>query len=183
MNGKFVFKKLNYAGTLGQRLMGPPEMNIGKYPFILYNPGGSLLNNASAALAIALLCVSGFSGIWRAILMPFAIVSFFFGILNTLPITPQGIPSDGGNAMSLIKEDADRKAFWWVMRLSELAAKGENLHGMPPDWLDTSSYGSNTPLIAGHKMLCLNALMDNLPSKNLTGSALRRLKRLVEWVF
>ena len=51
-NGKLVHRKIKIAGTGGQCLMVPPEMVDGKFPVVLYNLGGSIINLVVTALMI-----------------------------------------------------------------------------------------------------------------------------------
>ena len=49
-NGKLKLKHLSLAGTGGQCLMTPPELINGKYPYLLYNLGGSITNMITACI-------------------------------------------------------------------------------------------------------------------------------------
>ena len=57
-DGKIRFRKLSVAGTGGQCLMNPPDLQDGKMPVMLYNFGGAILNLISALIfgGAALLC-------------------------------------------------------------------------------------------------------------------------------
>ena len=54
VNGKLVCKKLTVAGTGGQCLMIPPELQDGKIPVLMYNLGGSIMNLVVGAVFFAL---------------------------------------------------------------------------------------------------------------------------------
>ena len=54
-NGKLVSKRLKIAGTGGQCLMAPPEMVDGKFPVVLYNMGGSVMNLLVSLLFVPVL--------------------------------------------------------------------------------------------------------------------------------
>ena len=54
-DGGIRFARLKIAGTGGQCLMGPPDLTEGKFPYILYNLGGSIINLLSAPIFLMLL--------------------------------------------------------------------------------------------------------------------------------
>ena len=54
-DGRLRLKRLTLAGTGGQCLMAPPEMVNGRFPVVLYNLGGAIMN---------LLSVPVFLGLW-----------------------------------------------------------------------------------------------------------------------
>ena len=49
-DGKLSFKRLSIAGTAGQCLMGPPDIENGKIMHILYNFGGVIANLTAAVI-------------------------------------------------------------------------------------------------------------------------------------
>ena len=52
-NGKIKLKRMSIVGTGGQCLMSPPEINTNeKFPFVLYNLGGSIMNIISGIIFI-----------------------------------------------------------------------------------------------------------------------------------
>ena len=46
---KFSFRRFSIAGTGGQCLMAPPDMTDGRFPFVLYNLGGVIMNLIATA--------------------------------------------------------------------------------------------------------------------------------------
>jgi hypothetical protein len=117
-DGKLLRKKFNVVGTLGQCLMSPPEPVNGKFPFVLYNLGGSLMNFIVSVLSLALFFVFSSS-----LFVVFAGIGIILGIINILPMNV-GVPNDGHNAMSLGKNDAVRHSFWFILYANAQITKG-----------------------------------------------------------
>ena len=46
-DGRFKVRKFSIPGTAGQCLLMPPEMKDGRFPYVIYNLGGVILNFAS----------------------------------------------------------------------------------------------------------------------------------------
>ena len=126
-DGKMIRKKYRIAGTLGQCLMSPPPPVDGKYPFVLYNLGGSLMNFIFSALSMGIYFILP-SGSW--ILMMFAIVGAIVGLLNILPLN-LGIPTDGHNAVTLGKNKLAHRTFWTVLNINSLITKGFRYRDIP----------------------------------------------------
>ena len=85
--GKIKFKRMKIAGTGGQCLMSPPEMVDGKFPVVLYNFGGALMNLIFAALFIGL-----------------------FFAFKSIPILPPQLPLRGYEYCRHASEEADRSS-------------------------------------------------------------------------
>lgn len=86
-NDKIVSRKLRLAGTGGQCLMVPPQMQDGKIPVILYNLGGSIMNLvASAVFLIIYLLIPE-----DTVISPFCLMM----VLTLLLIVPVGAEASG----------------------------------------------------------------------------------------
>ena len=132
--GKLRFKRMSVAGTGGQCLLCPPELQGGKIPYILYNLGGSLMN-----LIFSLLCVLLYL-LWRGVpyLAPLLLLSVAIGMMlaltNGIPMRVGMIDNDGRNALSMGKDAESLRAFWVQMKINEQTASGLRLRDMPEEW-------------------------------------------------
>ena len=132
--GKLRFKRMSLAGTGGQCLLCPPELQGGKIPYILYNLGGSLMN-----LIFSLLCVLLYL-LWRGVpyLAPLLLLSVAIGttlaLTNGIPMRVGMIDNDGRNALSMGKDAESLRAFWVQMKINEQTASGLRLRDMPEEW-------------------------------------------------
>ena len=132
--GQLRFKRMSLAGTGGQCLLCPPELQGGKIPYILYNLGGSLMN-----LIFSLLCVLLYL-LWRGVpyLAPLLLLSVAIGMMlaltNGIPMRVGMIDNDGRNALSMGKDAESLRAFWVQMKINEQTASGLRLRDMPEEW-------------------------------------------------
>ena len=129
--GRIRFRRMSLAGTGGQCLMAPPDMKEGQFPFMLYNFGGAILNMASALICLGLgaLCAR-WSTPW-VILMIFAVIGFFYALMNGLPFRMGVVNNDGRNALDISRSEEARRAFWVRMKVNELLARGVRIRDMP----------------------------------------------------
>ena len=132
--GQLRFKRMSLAGTGGQCLLCPPELQDGKIPYVLYNLGGSLLN-----LVLSLLCFLLYL-LWRGVpylsplLLMSTVIGVFFALSNGIPLRMNGVDNDGRNALSLGKDAEALRAFWVQMKINEQTASGLRLRDMPEEW-------------------------------------------------
>lgn len=160
-NGKLVSKRLKIAGTGGQCLMAPPEMADGKFPVILYNLGGSIMN-----IAVSLLFLLLFMAIPKDSLFSlFCFLMIAMGVIsclgNGIPLHTKTVDNDGYNAISLGKSKEAMHAFWLQMKMNEQLSKGLRLKDMPDEWFqmpDDEAMKNN--LVAAIGVSVCNRLMD-----------------------
>ena len=110
-NGKLVSKRLKIAGTGGQCLMAPPEMVDGKFPVVLYNMGGSVMNLLVSLLFVPVLIATpkgGFLALFSFLMIGMGIIS---GLGNGIPLHTKTIDNDGYNAISIGKSKDAMRAF------------------------------------------------------------------------
>ena len=145
-DGKLTRKKYNIPGTGGQCLMSPPEPVNGKFPYVLYLLGGSLMNFIFCALFFALYFIFAslsLSGAW--IFIVFVIVGGFTGLLNILPIH-LGVPTDGLTVLTLGKNEVERNALWLILHVNALITKGVRHRDIPAErfsFLDNVNLSDN----------------------------------------
>ncbi len=135
MDDRIRLKRLGLAGTGGQCLMTPPELKDGRYPVMLYNLGGSLMNLLLAGLCGLLLLLRPNPYV-AAFLAITALLGLLLGLLNGIPIKTKLVNNDGHNALMLTKDATARQVFWQVLAINEQQVKGLRLKEMPGDWFE-----------------------------------------------
>ena len=160
-NEKIKLKRLKIAGTSGQCLMTPPDMQNGKIPLVLYNLGGSFIN-----IAIGVLFLAGYF-IWPDI--PFisqlffllAVVGFMVAMMNGIPMRMGTVDNDGYNAFALSKNKEAVEAFWVQLKVNEQTSKGIRIKDMPAEWFEVpSDEAMQNSMVATRGVLACNRLMD-----------------------
>lgn len=153
--------RLSLAGTSGQCLMSPPEMQNGTFPFMLYNLGGVLLN----ALTVPL-CAAGWFFCRR---IPFpalffsvmGIAGLLVALLNGIPLRVNGLANDGRNACSARRCPEAARSLWVQLKVMEQASRGLRLKDMPAEWFymphDTALKNG---LVAAMAVFYINRLLD-----------------------
>ena len=161
LGNRVQFRKLSIAGTGGQCLMIPPDLENGKMPVMLYNFGGAIVNliTAFACFGLSFLCPVRSLG-WT-ILMIFAVIGLAFALMNGLPVKMGPVNNDGRNALDLSRSGEATRAFWIQMKVNEQISKGIRLKDMPDEWFAVPSEESmNNGIIATIGVLACNRLMD-----------------------
>lgn len=131
-DNKFKWKKFNIPGTAGQCLMKPPALKEGKYPFIIYNLGGALMNFIVSIVAIlAAVFIENIASPLDVILILFGIGGILAGLTNAIPMKIGGISNDGYNILSVLKDEEARKGFYLQLKVSALQSEGVRIKNMP----------------------------------------------------
>lgn len=119
----FKWKRFNIPGTAGQCLMMPPEIEDGKFPFIIYNFGGVLINLIVGILGLVY---------FKNLQLPYVnlgiaifISGIFIFITNGIPMKLGGIPNDGYNTISMIKDRKSREHFHLQLKINGLLTFGQ----------------------------------------------------------
>lgn len=159
-DGKVHFCRFSLAGTGGQCLMGPPEYKDGKFPYVLYNLGGGLMNFLLAAVGIALLVMLPMAEWLQGFLGAMAFNGIFIGAMNLIPI--RKLNNDGSNIMEISKSAAAKRAFWLQMRMNEEAAKGVRLKDMPAEWFETITKNRKNIMVTSIDVFSANRMMDRM---------------------
>lgn len=97
----------------------------------------------------------------KVILLPFALVGIYLGIMNLLPMKMGGIANDGYN-IKIFRKDADSaRAFWIQMKVNKLQSDGGRLRDMPEEYFDLAdSDEKGNPLIDGLKVFRFQRQID-----------------------
>jgi len=133
-HGKYYRKTYDMAGTGGQCLLSPPDVRGEdfRYPFMLYNLGGGLVNVITGI--VFLFIGLGLSGMPSMLLNLFAVFGIILGLSNLIPLTIGGVPNDGNNILALYKHASVRRSFWIQLKFAALITQGERPRDMPEIW-------------------------------------------------
>lgn len=160
-DGKLVHRKLKIAGTGGQCLMSPPEMVDGKFPVVLYNLGGSIVNLVVTVMAIPAFGAVDKGSIFALFFFLFIAMGAITGLSNGIPLRTNTIDNDGYNAISLGKSREAMRAFWIQMKVNEQLTKGLRVKDMPDEWFEVpSDEAMKNSMVATIGVYAANRLMD-----------------------
>ena len=160
-NGKLVHRKIKIAGTGGQCLMVPPEMVGGRFPVVLYNLGGSIVNLVVTALMIAVFAAVDKSSVFALFFFLFITMGIITGLSNGIPMRTKTVDNDGYNAISLGKSKEAMRAFWIQMKVNEQLTKGIRTKDMPEAWFEVpSDEAMKNPMVATIGVYAASRLMD-----------------------
>ena len=160
-NGKLVHRKIKIAGTGGQCLMVPPEMVDGKFPVVLYNLGGSIVNLTVTALMFPVFMMIDKGSVFALFLFLFIAMGAVTGLSNGIPMRTNTIDNDGYNAVSLGKSKEAMRAFWIQMKANEQLTKGIRTKDMPDEWFEVPSDDAmKNPMVASIGVYAASRLMD-----------------------
>ena len=123
------FKKYSIAGTGGQCLMVPPDMeNPEDVPYFWYNFGGGLFNLLTAVLCVPFLFID--NSIVRVVFITAIFLSVFTGLTNLIPLN-MGVPNDGMNILAMAKSPYARGVFYKQFKANAMQTDGVRLKDMP----------------------------------------------------
>ena len=160
-NGKLVHRKIKIAGTGGQCLMIPPEMVDGKFPVVMYNLGGSIVNIVITVLMIPVFMVIDKSSVFALFFFIFIAMGAITGLSNGIPMRTNTIDNDGYNAVSLGKSKDAMRAFWIQMKANEQLTKGIRTKDMPAEWFEVpSDEAMKNSMVATIGVYAASRLMD-----------------------
>ncbi len=161
-NGKLKLKRLSLAGTGGQCLMTPREIKNGKFPIVLYNLGGSIVNTAVGLLFLIVYFICSETPFLSSLLLIFAVVGFLIAIMNGVPMRMGTVDNDGYNALSLRNNSEACEAFWLQLKIAEQSSKGIRLKDMPSEWFTVPSDDDmKNSMVATRGVFACNRLMDD----------------------
>jgi hypothetical protein len=160
-NGKVKFKRLSHGGTGGQCLMSPPAMVDGKFPFVLYNLGGSIMNTVAAAVFFALYVFCGDNPVLSVFFLILSAVGAACAIANGVPLRLSTLDNDGYNTLSLMKHKEALRSLWIQLKVSEQVANGVRPKDMPAEWFVVpSDEEMHNSMVAVVGVFACNRLMD-----------------------
>lgn len=165
------FKKYSIAGTGGQCLMCPPDVeNPEDVPYFWYNFGGGLFNFLTAALCVPFLFAD--NSTVRLIFIMTAAVSAIIGLTNIIPLD-MGVTNDGMNILLMAKDSYVRGVLYKQLKLNELQTKGMRTKDIPEKLFE---YDENheDKLSASHPAFTAARLIDEF--------RFEEAEKLLEWV-
>ena len=116
--------------------MTPPEKKDGKYPYVLYNLGGAIINLVTLVLCVIFLIDLWYLPFISILLMYLALFSLCFAVLNGVPMHIGGLSNDGMNAIYLGKDELAIEAFMNQLRMNAESVSGKSLSQMPDEWFE-----------------------------------------------
>lgn len=130
-NGRLTRKKFSIPGTAGQCLLKPKECEDPEnQPFFWYHFGGIFFNLLTGAAALIPAVLSNNTYIAAAAVL-FAAAAFMIAVINGVPIKINGMPNDGRNIMTLMKEPAARTAVYKNFLANAKLYSGERMENLP----------------------------------------------------
>lgn len=167
-DGKAKLKRYNIPGTAGQCLMMPPEEKDGKYPFVIYNFGGVILNFiASTTSLILIILIKDMDSSLKIGLMLFTAAGIFAALTNGIPFKIAGLANDAYNVLSIIRDEEAKRGFFIQLRVNGLSSKGMRFRDMDFNLIKLKE-GSDisNPLNTGIKLIEYNWYLDNMDFEN-----------------
>ncbi len=159
--GRYRLGKYKLAGTGGQCLMAPPEMQDGMIPYRLYNMGGAIVNLLFSVPTIIIWVIMRPTGLGKIICVVWTIVGLFSAATNGIPMSLGQIDNDGKNALSLGKNPKALRAFWLQLKVNQMQVEGMTLEEMPEEWFELpQKEDMKNPMIAVVGALHCNRLME-----------------------
>lgn len=162
--GEISYKKFGIPGTAGQCLMMPPDIKDGKYPFIMYNYGGGIMNLIVAGVGILLaILIEGMPILISAMLILISAGGIFAAFTNIIPLKVGGISNDGYNVISMLRDENARRGFYFQLRVNGLQSQGMRIKDMELEELKISE-GSDliNPLNTSLKLMEYSWYLDNM---------------------
>lgn len=162
-SGKLKTKKFNIVGTGGQCLMMPDSnWNAYKFPYILYNLGGSLANVILALISLALYMAFPETRFISELFIISFIVGIMGALMNAIPMKISGIANDGYNALHLSKDSQALRALYLQLYINGLQTKGIRLKDIPEEYFEIPEAADlSNPLIVTIGVFKCNRLHDN----------------------
>lgn len=160
-NDKVIFRRLSIAGTGGQCLMIPPDMQDGRIPVVLYNLGGSFMNVIVGAIFLLVFFLCFGVPYLSTVMLLVAVVGFMIAIINGVPMRMGTVDNDGYNAFALTRNLDAMESFWVQLKVVEQTAKGVRLKDMPAEWFAVpTDEAMKNSMVATRGVFACNRLMD-----------------------
>ena len=163
-NKKLKHKKFNIPGTGGQCIMMPPALKDGKYPFVVYNFGGVIMNLIVAIAGIlVVIFVEGVIFPLDAILVLVSAAGIVAALTNGIPMKMGGISNDAYNVLSMLKDEEARSGFYIQLRVCGLQSLGTRIKDMPLEMFKLKENSDLcNPMNTATRLIEYNWHLDNL---------------------
>lgn len=158
---KIICRRLSLAGTGGQCLMVPPQMQDGKIPVIMYNLGGCIMNLVASAVFLIIYFLIPIGTVISLFCLMMVLIGVVIALMNGIPLRLGTVDNDGYNALSLGKNPDAMQAFWLQLKVNEQIAKGIRLKDMPDEWFVVpDDEAMQNSMVATQGVFATNRLMD-----------------------
>ena len=167
-NEKLKSKRFNIPGTAGQCLMMPPALKDGKYPFVIYNYGGVIMNLIVVLLEIlVVIFVEKVMFPIDAILVLTAAGGIFAALTNGIPMRLGGVPNDAYNVFSMLKDEEAKRGFYVQLKVNGLLSLGIRIKDMPLETFELKEDSDlYNPLITAVRLMEYSWYLDNMELEN-----------------
>jgi hypothetical protein len=159
--GVLRFRRLSIAGTGGQCLMNPPDLQNDRIPVVLYNLGGSLMNLLTVCSAVLLTGTQTLS-LFSVLVAMFALIGLGFALINGIPLRLAAVDNDGRNIVTLLQDPKGMKAFWLQMRVNAVLVEGHRQKDLPGEWFampEEADLGNS--MVATQAVLSIGRMIDS----------------------
>jgi len=119
-HGSIRHKKFKIPGTSGQCIMAPPPYQNGRYPNVLYNLGGIIMNLLISAVSLAILPAIRLDLVlFRSFFIMMIVRGIGTALMNGVPCQAE-VSNDGANVLFLAKDKAASRGFWLGLEIGRL---------------------------------------------------------------
>ncbi len=162
IDGKLRVKKYAVAGTGGQCLLLPPEVEVERVPTAWYNLGGVLANLLVLPLLLALVFIDGHPYLsvfaWVLVLVDVLILLF-----NGVPMKISGTANDAYNALSLRNNPVAKRGLVLALKTNAKIQDGVRPRDMPDEWFEVPAHiNYRDQLEVSLPLMAASRLLDNV---------------------
>lgn len=167
-DGKLKTKKFNIPGTAGQCLMMPPDLIDGKFPFVVYNFGGVIINLIVSTLSIlSVIFIKNIIFPFNAILILTGMAGIIAVLTNGIPLKIGGIVNDAYNVISMLKDEEAKRGFYLQLKVNGLQSKGIRIKDMDFSLFELQPDSDiSNPLNTSIRLMEFNWHLDNMDFDN-----------------
>lgn len=130
--GHFRLKRFAIAGTGGQCLLSPPDVQAENMPYVWYNIGGVIATTIAVVAAVALIFVTD-SLYLKIALTVFVIIAAIMTLMNGIPMKIGGISNDAYNVRQMRRDVGCRRAVAAMLRANAMLQQGRRIKDMPKE--------------------------------------------------
>lgn len=135
-DGKMAVKPFSIAGTEGQCLLSPPDVEEDRIPVVWYNLGGVIANLVSILIILPIFWTN-INPFLKEFSLIFVLTSAIMIVLNGIPLRINGICNDGMNAIQLRKNKEGKHGMLTQLRANALIQEGVRPKDMPDEFFLT----------------------------------------------
>lgn len=132
-DGKIAVKPFSIAGTGGQCLLSPPDVEEDKIPVVWYNLGGVIANLVSILIILPIFWTN-INPFLKEFGLIFILASAIMIVMNGIPMRVSGICNDGMNAIQLRKNKEGKHGMLTQLRANKLIQEGVRPKDMPAEF-------------------------------------------------